>query len=494
MGLFSRERKGGKVIWGISFQWQKQQQQELVGTKAEARRLLTQRRKEVAEGTYSPEHKTGEVTARQWAKTWGSRRTNKTASDDRTRLEKHFTPHLGDMKLADIRPRHIIAWIRTLRTLGHPGPKSIHNVYGNVCTMFRDAVIDELIPATPCVIPDGTLPPKPDKQPGIYEKPAIVLLLTDTRIPLDRRTFYWLAFFTGMRHGELAGRRWRHLDYAAEPLAAIDVSTQYYDEPLKSPDGKLRPRKVPMHPLLRQALEHWHDVGFPKHFGRKPQPGDFIVPSRRGGKAEFCRTVRRSLSNLVERDCPTVGVEPLTFHRTRDTFTSLCRRAGAPKDVVERITHNAKGEMIDTYTHLDWTPLCAAVLVVELPLPPGPALSLPAPEGPHSSMSQSMSPSEGEEILAGELLESGRGGRDSNTSAPRRNQGNRREKRGSKPPKTGAKSPEEPADAAEYVTGHGSEATAFDAALREHLGALPPAEPTDRISVPVADEEVSDAG
>jgi integrase len=427
-GLFQRMRKGG-LVYGITFQWQKQQQQELVGpVMADAVKLRKQRLDEVAAGTYSPEHKTGEVKAAQWANTWGERRKNKTARDDRTRLRLHFVPYLGDMKLTDIRPRHIIRWIGRLIEESGLEAKAIHNVYGTVRTMFKYAVIEELITATPCVIPENTLPPKPDKVAGIYEKPAVVKLLTapDDKVPLDRRVYYWLAFFTGMRHGELAGRRWRDIDWDALPLAALDVRTQYNDQPLKSPDGKLRPRKVPIHPLLRAALEHWRDVGFPKYFGRSPKPDDFIVPSRRlttKGRGLAHRTVRRSLTNLVERDCPALGIEPLNFHRTRDTFISLARRAGAPKDVVERITHNSKGEMIDTYTHLDWAPLCAAVLVIDLPLnQPG---LLPDPTNSRaisSSMSASMSrlgDGKKEAPVSSETeAYSQRGGRDSNPRPP----------------------------------------------------------------------------
>jgi hypothetical protein len=37
------------------------------------------------------------------------------------------------------------------------------------------------------------------------------------------------------------------------------------------------------------------------------------------------------------------------------------RRGGARSDVLERVTHNAAGAIIDQYTHFDWEPLCEAV-------------------------------------------------------------------------------------------------------------------------------------
>ena len=75
--------------------------------------------------------------------------------------------------------------------------------------------------------------------------------------------------------------------------------------------------------------------------------------------------VRSSLKKLVA-DCTHVGIPPLTFHRLRDTFISLARRGGARKDVLERVTHNAAGDIIDRYTSFDWQPLCEAVSCLKI--------------------------------------------------------------------------------------------------------------------------------
>jgi hypothetical protein len=136
---------------------------------------------------------------------------------------------------------------------------------------------------------------------------------------------------------------------------------------------------VPIHPELARILREWQLSGFAEYFGRPPKPDDFIVPSRRG--PQFCRTVRRSLTNLVEKDCPKAGVEARTVHRFRDTFISLCRRGDAPKDKVEMVTHNARGEIIDAYTNIDWEPLCRTVLCLKLVVRPAVVASLPIAVG-----------------------------------------------------------------------------------------------------------------
>lgn len=377
MGVFERKRKSG-VTYYVSFidQTGKLRQERAGSDKGAARRLLTKRKREVADGTYAPEFKTARVTLRAYAASWGEKRTTKTANDDRSRLRDHVLPILGDLALEDIQPRHAKVLVDALKKKPDIGPKTIRNVVGTARTLLRDARFEGLIAANPFAgLPKGIVPPRPRVEKPIYELGAVVALLTSDKIPLDRRVFYALALCTGMRHGEAAGRRWRHYDPNSSPLGCLSIETQYDDQELKSPDGEARPRKAPVHPELARILAEWKLSGFAQFFGRAPRPDDFIVPSRRG--PQHHRTVRRSLTNLVERDCPAAGVEARTFHRFRDTFLSLCRRSGARKDVIEKVTHNARGEMVDQYTHWDWAPLCEAVLCLPIKLAGADVIQLP---------------------------------------------------------------------------------------------------------------------
>jgi len=48
--------------------------------------------------------------------------------------------------------------------------------------------------------------------------------------------------------------------------------------------------------------------------------------------------------------------------RSAFTSTTQARRASPQaKELVEQITHNAAGEMVDNYTHWEWDPLCSVV-------------------------------------------------------------------------------------------------------------------------------------
>lgn len=382
MGWFKRERNKKTYYYATFMAGEgadRRQEQEYAGTtKKQALDLAAQRQREVRDGTYSKEHRTAAVTVAAYAKSWGDKRMNKTADDDRARLRDHVIPHIGHMRMADVEPPVVRDLILKLTKLDAISPKTIHNVFGTLSTMFRSAVFEKLIPATPCVLLKGMLPARPRKVKAIYEKADLRKLLTSEKIPLDRRVFYALAGLTGMRHGEVAGRRWRDWDPNTKPLGCLAVDTQYDDQPLKSPDGEVRARRVPVHPTLAAILADWKTIGFVQRFGRAPRPEDYIVPSRRG--VGYHRTVRRSLANLTETreatessgrrlsDCEAAGVTPLTFHRLRDTCISLTRRDGARKDVFERVTHNASGDIVDGYTLFDWAPLCEATLALRFDL------------------------------------------------------------------------------------------------------------------------------
>ena len=122
----------------------------------------------------------------------------------------HALPHLGSILVADVRPRHIRDMVRALRKAGKLAPRTILNIYGLVHTMFRDAVIEELADANPCVLKRGELPTKVDADPewrteATYTVNEVERLISDSLIPVERRVQYALKALAGLRHGEVAG-------------------------------------------------------------------------------------------------------------------------------------------------------------------------------------------------------------------------------------------------------------------------------------------------
>src|SRR5690606_30080071 len=145
-------------------------------------------------------------------------------------------------------------------------------------TMFRDAHLQGLIVADPCVLPRGFWGRVVAAERIPYSAEEALALMNHPEIRPDFRVWLALAFYTGMREGEVCGRRFRDWEAEARPLGALTVASQYFDEPLKTK----RPRRIPVHPELHRILEWWKTEGFELVFGRPPMEADWIVPRRRG--------------------------------------------------------------------------------------------------------------------------------------------------------------------------------------------------------------------
>jgi integrase len=361
MAIVRRKGRTGKVVYWVKFRWLGKDVWERSGTNERNAIALDNRRKrEVANGTYQ-RTRTGRTSAGAWLTEWIDKRTNRTVENDRALLKHHVLPvaWFTELEVGELsKTKHILRLVEDIRRAGRLGEKSIATVVGIVMQAIRSACVAELVSAAP-VIPRGTLKRKTaaanKRKP--YQREDAKRLITCADIPPDQRMFAALAFYTGMREGEVCGRRWRDWDVKAKPLTALLVHSQYDDQPLKGDDDETtRPRRVPVHPELANLLRDWWLTGFELVYCRKPTLADFVVPQRTDGNH-----TKSSGYKLFQRALRTAGVPNLSLHSTRHAFISIARSNGAAKDVLERVTHNASGETIDDYTTFEWRSLCDAV-------------------------------------------------------------------------------------------------------------------------------------
>ena len=86
--------------------------------------------------------------------------------------------------------------------------------------MFSLAVFEGVTDRNLCAqIPRGKLPKIGKQKRPLYNREEAWALMTDPRIPPDRRLFHTLQGLTGLRVGEVAGLRWRDYDDRTRPLA-----------------------------------------------------------------------------------------------------------------------------------------------------------------------------------------------------------------------------------------------------------------------------------
>ncbi len=262
MGIFVRGNKLWARYRNEDGKWVSEATGYSVGSEASAQRCLRRlmdlaaqtralRESEAARARAPELGPTGDLTVATYVEKWlHERRALKLASwsDDAARLRLHVVPAIGKLPLDEVAPRHVKELIMGLRNAGKLAPRTIRHVFSVMCILFKDAVADELIRSSPCVLRKGVLPKKVDKDPewratAIFTRDELQLLLTAREVLQDRRILYALKGVIGLRHSEAARLRWRHYDATTEPLGTLHLG--------KTKTGV--PRADPRPPHAREA-------------------------------------------------------------------------------------------------------------------------------------------------------------------------------------------------------------------------------------------------
>jgi len=379
MGIFVKGRKLWARLKDASGAWVNKATPFEVGQESEAARYLARR---IANATAKREADMrasqaddGSVQLRTFAERWLKERRAlgvRSISDDETRMKRHILPELGDLDLGDVQSRHVRAFVLTLRTKtlrnGEKlAPRTIRNVYGLLSTMFRDAVAEGLIATTPCVLRRGVLPAKADKDPAwrstaIYSRAEVERLISDRRIPEDRRVVYALKGLAGLRHSEAASLHWRQYDREIEPLGGFALE--------HTKTGV--PRRVPVHPTLARVLAEWRLAGWERLYGRPPTDEDLVVPTRNGTER-----AKQEASTGLRLDLATLKLRARRGHDLRRTFITLAQVDGARRDFLETVTHGPRGDIMSVYSSFPWNALCDEVAKLKIELRDGEIVEFP---------------------------------------------------------------------------------------------------------------------
>jgi integrase len=247
------------------------------------------------------------------------------ARDDETRFKLHVNPRaidgrpFGEMPLADVRPRHIRDLVRLLKEERTLAPRTIRNVYGMLHAMFVDAKLDELVASNPCELPRDVLPKRVDKDPlwrstAKFSRDEVERLISDERIPWDRRVINAILFLGACRWGEMAALRWREYEPSYDGGLGRIVfarSFDYKQKRIKSVKTEV-PRWMPVHPTLATILAEWKLGGWEQMMGRRPTPDDLIVPNApvlTHSSGVPLRTELQELNRQYVRDLPIDSIE-----------------------------------------------------------------------------------------------------------------------------------------------------------------------------------------
>lgn len=350
------------------------------GTKAEARKVRDQIRKERESGVF-PDG--GKLTFREFAKTFleieeASGKVSIETMKDRASKLKYICGFIGDMKLRDINPQVVeatMAAIKRDRTEKKGGIRNstLRNYYGQLRKVLQKAVDYELIARNPC---DKVKPPVAESvnRRSLDASEASRLLAfvdkceregyaklksigqkcdgwpTARLTPIFRVSFAMcvrIGLATGMRIGEVLGLLWDCVDFDRGAISVRRSISKYGR--LKEPKTKAGARTISLDEKTLKHLKIW----------RREQ----AVVLAKIGVEQTCSTPvccngfgrPMAYANFLasfDEFRKEVGFPDLKFHELRHTQASLLLANGVDvKTVQDRLGHTSASITLNTYAH-----------------------------------------------------------------------------------------------------------------------------------------------
>jgi len=330
--------------------------------KIDAERWLSTVEADMLRGTYV-DPRAGRMSFREYAEQWrvGQVHRPTTQAQLETHLRRHAYPYFGDRPINSVRSSELQAWVRRLSVLvdgkAMLAPATVEVVYRYVSAIFKAAVSDRLIVASPC---GGIRLPKIEPK---RIKPISTETVTQLRAAMVARCreLVMLGAGTGVRQGEAFAVELDHIDWLRRSLRVCQQLVLMPGEapkiaPLKTASSY---RTIPLGATIVDALAA-HLAAFPV--------SPVEIEDTTGGGNVVRRSAhllfvddrgepfrRTSFSRLVWQPArESAGVAAtVTFHDLRHYYASLLIRHNQSVKVVQaRLGHASAAETLDTYSHL----------------------------------------------------------------------------------------------------------------------------------------------
>lgn len=285
-----------------------------------------------------------------------------TQSNYRNILDKYVLPKLGIYNLKDLTPATLQKFINDVSKSKEYKPDKTHLSKHTIEIILM--VVKEALKYA--VYPLQLL----DSSPAVYIKMPKIDVPKKTRDDLKiitvkqfsqivdlfgkdsmKATPFYVAFYTGMRRGEVCGLEWDNVDLLNGEINVTEQMKQFSAHDIRI--GKLKTpasnRTIPIGNELVSILkkQRLRQSQNRLRYGKRYYESNFVC-TKENGKPITPGSIKY-LSSLVS---PTLGF-PFSFHSLRHTHATLLLEAGAtPKEVQVRLGHSKIETTMNTYVHL----------------------------------------------------------------------------------------------------------------------------------------------
>lgn len=324
----------------------------LRGNKTDADKLLTQKKAELDKGVLVKDEKlTLDEYLDKWLKIIKPRVTEQTFNSYETMLRVYIRPHIGELKLADIKIMTVQKVYSEMQEKGF-APRTVRYAHAVFSMAMSKAVEWGNIAVNPCDYAE--LPRSSRKETKAFSPEQASQFLEFAKHNRHGLIFEF-ALITGMRPEEYLALQWKDIDFerctatVQRAVVWIKGSGYKFTETKTAKSRRTIPLPKSILPKLkehkRQQTEHRFELG--SHY----ENHNLVFANEIGKPHHYRNLTQRHYEKILKR--AELDKHGFVLYSLRHSCATLLLSAGEnPKVVAERLGHSSVKMTLDTYSHV----------------------------------------------------------------------------------------------------------------------------------------------
>ena len=263
-------------------------------------------------------------------------------------LNNRIYPALGDIRMQEITPTHIMQFLLTLQQEGL-AHATVEKNYVILNLIFKMAFCSDLIKSNPM---DKVPHPKRRKSEArrseieAYTADELIYILNClSQEPLKWRALVTLLAVTGIRRGECCGLQWEYVDFRHNEITIARTINYTSDKGIYEDTPKNgKARTIPVDAAAMELLKQWRQEQSQHAISR------YVFTQEDSAEPMHPQSPEHYLKKFARK----YGIKDLHPHKLRHTFASVAITNGADiASISEILGHCDKSVTLKMYTHAD---------------------------------------------------------------------------------------------------------------------------------------------